>query len=792
MPGALSGLRVLDLTTGPAGGLATMHLADFGAEVLLIEHPDGGTLDNLPAAPMWRRGKRTLTLDLSAENALGHFHALCAGADVLVCTWRSSALARKGLEFETLHQRHAHLIFCHISGFGSHGPLAGLPGYEHLVAAYTGRMNLFAGIVERSGPVFSALQVAVHACAQTAAAGILAALLQRAEGGTGRLVETSLLQGLLPYEQGAMLGAQFEYFATFNAILSGGASEPPMPSLYYHPAQAGDGRWMQFGNLLPHLFDNFLLVTELTDVLADPDFDTAQLMLPPEKQEAFRERMLTRIQERSADEWMAACIANGGVVATAYQTTQQALEDPDIVANGHVIERGSGRQLGPLARLTATPAAPGDSATPDDTLADLWSRTPRPAPSRDADTEAPLSGTLVIEIATIIAAPLAASFLADMGAEVIKVEQIGGDPYRGLAAGIGSARVNAGKRSISIDLKSDTGREAVRKLIASADVLIHNFRPGVPERLGIGYEQIIETNPDIIYLQCNGYGPDGPGALRPSTHPIPGAAMGGVVYQMGERVPETLQDMEDLRLWTRRLMRANEVNPDPNTAMVITTAATLALVARQRTGTGQRVLVDMFGANAQANHDDFLTYPGKSPRALPDELLLGLSPTYRLYSCADERWIFLALVTPREQRLFVETLRAADIDAPNVEVLEVGDDDTAHTLTTLFASKDAAFWQDVLTAVGLGCVRADGPLPSTFWLEDEQAAELGLTTRARHPAWGTYRRHGPLVHFDRALSDLNPPPLAGQHNEDVLTALGYDGEGVKRLAAEGTIWREDG
>ena len=358
MSEALRGLRVLDLSNGPAAGLATMHLADFGAEVLRIERGTPHALDQLPASPMWLRGKKALNLDLNTDADLDRLHALAAGADVLVTSWRDEALTKRGLNFTALQAHHPHLNVCYLTGFGNRGPLADLPGYEHLVAAYTGRMNLFRGIVERSGPVFSALQVATHATAQTATAGILAALYSQGDG-PGRLIETSLLQGLLPYEQGAMIGGQFEQFARFYQVMSGADNDPPMPSLYYHPAQAGDGRWMQFGNLLPHLFDNFLLVTELMDVLADPDFDPKQLTLPPEKHEAFRERMLERIQSRPADAWMADCIANGGVVATAYQTTQQALDDPDIVANGHAIEREDGGQTtGPAGQTDPNAGKP--------------------------------------------------------------------------------------------------------------------------------------------------------------------------------------------------------------------------------------------------------------------------------------------------------------------------------------------------------------------------------------------------------------------------------------------------
>ena len=781
MSEALRGLRVLDLSNGPAAGLATMHLADFGAEVLRIERDTAHPMDQLPAAPMWLRGKRAIKLDLDSTADLQRFHSLAAGADVLVTSWRSEALRRRDIAFPELHKQHPHLNVCHITGFGSHGPLANLPGYEHLVAAYTGRMNLFRGIVDRTGPVFSALQVATHATAQTATAGILAALFSQ-DSGAGRLIETSLLQGLLPYEQGAMIGGQFEQFAKFYQVMSGADNEPPMPSLYYHPAQAGDGRWMQFGNLLPHLFDNFLLVTELMDVLADPEFDPKQLTLPPEKHEAFRERMLTRIQSRASAEWMEDCIANGGVVATTYQTTQQALDDPDIVANGHAIERADGgRQLGPLARLTRTPADPGPNVQPDTDWEPTWRNSPRSAPAGDNRAEQPLAGVQVVEIATIIAAPLAASFLADMGAEVTKVEPLAGDPYRGLGAGIGSARVNAGKQSLAVDLKSDAGREAVLKLIATADVLIHNFRPGVPERLGIEYEQVISINPDIVYLQCNGYGPDGPGALRPSTHPIPGAAMGGVLYQLGERVPEDLQDIDGLRLWTRRLMRANEVNPDPNTAMVITSAACLGLATRKRTGSGQKIMVDMFGANAQANQDDFLSYPGKSDRAMPDDQLLGLSPTYRLYACADDSWVFLALVTAADRNRFAATLTEAGFTTPSAEQLASADEQVTQALETLFTQQSADAWQTLSIAAGIGCLRADGPLPSTFWLENNQAQALGLTTPVVHPEWGDYQRHGPLLHFDAQSASLKPPPLAGQHSDEVLNELGFSPSEIDHL-----------
>jgi len=802
MSKALGGIRVIDLTSGPAGGLATMILADFGAEVIRIVRPAANDpLEALPAAPMWHRGKVGLALDLNQADQLEQLSDLCAAADVLVCNWRLQSLQAKNLDPEQLRTLYPHLVFCHITGYGHKGPLANVPGYEHSAAALSGRMQLFQGLADRTGPVFSALQVGTHACAQSAVSGILAALYARGAQQSGSTVRTSLLQGLLAYEQGAMLGQQFSQTHP-DAVPEAPPlpAEPPMPSLYYHPAQAADGRWMQFGNLLPHLFDNFLVATDLIDVVADPDFSATQMLLPPVKHEAFRERMLERIASKPSATWMEELIANGQVVAGIYQTTQQALTDADIEANGHALKRKDGVQLGPVARLTKTPATPGPELTPDTQLAQRWLQSPRPdshpknsSASTSHEAKAlPLAGIKVLEIATIIAAPFGASLLADMGAEVTKVEQIGGDPYRGMLAGIGSARVNAGKRSLSVNLKSDAGKKIVLELARGADILIHNYRPGVPERLGIGYDQVKTINPDIIYLQANGYGPDGPGAQRPSTHPIPGAAMGGVLYQLGERVPETPQSMANLRLWTRRLMRANEVNPDPNTAVVVATSALLGLAARNTTGRGQRILVDMFCANAYANHDDFLSYPNKVARAQPDELLQGLNPTYRLYECADSRWIFLAMTNAQEHLRFIEALKTRPTAQPAFSATQLAANEVAlgKALEDLFEQAPASEWVQLFIDHQIACVPADAFVPHSFWLESEQATEMQLQVNAQHPAWGDYHRHGPMVTFDNCAPVNGSAPLAGEHNVQLLTECGYGANEIEALVSNQTIWAE--
>ena len=323
--------------------------------------------------------------------------------------------------------------------------------------------------------------------------------------------------------------------------------------------------------------------------------------------------------------------------------------------------------------------------------------------------------------------------LADLGARVIKVEPLDGDPFRGMMGGLGAARVNAGKESICIDLKTADGRASAQRLIARADVLIHNYRVGVPERLGIGYADARKANPRIVYVSVNGYGPLGPGALRPSTHPIPGAALGGVVAQLGGRLPGELLEGQALREAARRISRANELNPDPNTSLVVATAATLGLAAVARCDVGQAVFVDMFGANAYANFDDFFDYPGKPARIDLDAGGFGLSDGYRLYQCADG-WVFVSIAPrPQDQARFEACVLQA-VDAADT------------SLDAAFKRRGWSEWITVLRDQGFASERADAGLPA------ERILAEGLVVSAPSRDWGTYVRHAPLLNFADAAS----------------------------------------
>lgn len=773
---ALTSYRIVELGNGPVTGIAGMIMADFGAEVIKVSPVAGDPFQSMPSYPMWMRGKSEIRLDLNDPDAVSQLRALVIeNADAFVTTLKPDTLSRLGLDEDAMRQNGLNLVCGYVSGFGTIGPYRDYPGYEGVVAAKSGRMLNFAGVADRDGPNYSALQVGVHATSQSVAAALMAGLDNRERTGHGTVFNTSLLRGMMPYEMGVISMAQLQDKGILPRPRVQRDRSKSMPTLNYHPVRTKDGKWLQLGNLLPHLLDNFLRSAGFDMVFKDEKYRGDPMTWDREILEEFRDHMLEHMQSRTLEEWTDHFVKDGGVVSHAYQSTQDALSDLDVVANGHSEKVNGGLQLGLVANLTETPGQVGD-AHANLTIDAVKSR-PRKSThlNNGASPRRPLEGVTIVESATIIAAPLGAATLADMGARVIKLEPIAGDPFRNMMSSLGASKCNTGKESICLDLKSAEGQEIAQELAKKADVWIHNYRMGVPEKLGIGYEELAKLNPQLVYISANGYGPNGPGARRPSTHPIPGAALGGVVWQIGglpdEREPA---DLESLRETARKLLRANEVNPDPNTSMVVATTAVLGLHARRASGKGQKVYIDMFGANAYANWDDFLSYEGKAERSPVDKEGYGLNALYRLYQCA-EGWVFLGVVNARERAILQEALE-----------IDVDSTDLAASLEAMFLTKSAREWEAELTPRGIGCVVADDSAPPTWFLKDEHVKAERLLVPAQHPEWGDYYRLGPMVEFDSAV-DYAGTELAGGSTVSLLKELNFKSDSIEKLLAEGVV-----
>ncbi len=264
-----------------------MILGDFGASVVKIEPPGGDPFRNTPSSPMWLRGKKSIVLDLHDGASAEPMQRLAAAADIVVSGQRSVEAGALGCDFETLSRINPRLIYCQITGFGDVGPYAHLPPYDGVVSAKGGRMKEISGITKTPGPVYAAVQVATHAAVQSALSGILAALIERKKSGTGQMLQTSLLQGLMPYDQGGSLWHQL-------AARNPGPRTEQKPYPYewvsnydYHPVQTADGKWLQMGNLMPRSYQRYLELTGLSEVLKEAPYNEPVNSWLPDTREAF-------------------------------------------------------------------------------------------------------------------------------------------------------------------------------------------------------------------------------------------------------------------------------------------------------------------------------------------------------------------------------------------------------------------------------------------------------------------------------------------------------------------------
>ena len=792
MSGACEGLRVIDFSTTFPGALASMVLADCGAEVIKVEPPGGEPTREHYASIMWHRGKKSLTLDLKSPEGVSAAQGLCAGADVVLQTFRPGVAERLGVDYPQLAQANPGLVFCTITGFGTAGPYASYKAYEGIVYAKSGRLDLHGGQIPKDGPIYASGPVASYTSAMLAIQGTMAALLVREQTGRGQQVETTLLQALALHDTNGWLQLQLLQKGRDDLAMGTYHTGDTIP---YLVCRTKDGRWLQMGNLAVNLWSNWLTALELDFLLEDPEYLHAN-RAREEVREALRVMLLDKMQEKTLDEWMTLFTSEYDVICEPLLTTQEGMEHPQIVHNGNVIEvedpqRGLTRQLGPLAAFSETPAAPrGPAPEPGEhngLLQELLRNGAAPATNgAEPMPPHPLAGKVVLEISEWLATPTGVTLLAELGARVIKVERLEGDLFRVLNPTI-SLKTTQGKESLAIDLKEPEAQEVLHRLVAKADVLINGMRPGVAERLGFTYETCRKINPRLVYGYSIGYGSTGPSARRGAFHVIGGAVAGGALYQAGRGMPpspDTPMEIDELIQTTWSLATANEGQPDINTGVAMASGVLLALYAREKTGKGQYLEVTMLGANAYANADDFIAYPGKPERLLADPQLNGLHALYRLYPCR-QGWVFLACPKEQEWRdlcsmIGLEHLLSDPRFSTHQERLR-HDEELAAAIGEALAQREALEWEDLLMPKDVPCVEVYSGRFGDFMYTGPYKELYGPSEQVPSKLIGDYQRYQSVYRFSATTCVAGKAPEVGEHTRGILKELGYGEEAARDL-----------
>jgi crotonobetainyl-CoA:carnitine CoA-transferase CaiB-like acyl-CoA transferase len=799
MAGAFAQLRVLDLSWGMAGPMTTMFLADNGADVIRIEPPLGDPFAQQTGYRVWNRGKRSALLDLRSSEGRQHFDALVRASDVVVDSFSLGTTERLGIDHDALSSLNPAIITCSITGYGDHPAHRDRPGYDGLIAARTGLLfdqkgrrgtamefikgrpgpypefDAPEGLVrgaDRGGPIFPRTPWPSIGATYFATLGIAAALRARQVSGRGQRVTTSLLQG-------ALAASCLNWQRVEN---------PDAPLYWMWPVdsrsieglfECADGKWVHHWTLRPR----WVLAVSEGDTLSSIGLDTsyrddpdrvsmesdgllAGIFLYPQLEEAFK--------KFPSDQWVTAG-EEAGLGMTTVRPPSEALADESFLADGCVVEvddpeMGLIHHAGPLLEFSATPGAvagpaPRSGQHTEEVLAEARSAHLGPGPTLGSEESLahPLAGVRVLDLGLGVAGPFTGRALADLGADVIKINALYDKYWNGTHMGLG---VNRGKRSIALNLKNPDGREVLERLLRDSDVITLNWRPGAAARLGLDYETLRERYPRLVYCNTRGY-EKGPRSDLPGTDQN-AAAMTGTEWEDGAC------GAGNPPLWSRSNMG------DTGNALLAAIAITTALYHRDRTGEGQAVSTSIVNAGLLHTSYAWIHSDGTTPDwGQVDGDQFGLSAYYRLYQCALGGWVFLAALTSQAQTKLATLIPG-----------EPSGDDAESVANWLESYFETAVASEAFAALDDGGVPIE-VVDESFCrdlFDDPDARRLGLVSETCSSNVGRFEDPGLLVNISPAEPVIQRGPCAsGEHTMEILDELGYSAAQIEAMVEERAV-----
>jgi crotonobetainyl-CoA:carnitine CoA-transferase CaiB-like acyl-CoA transferase len=810
MSGVFDGLKVLDLSWGTAGPIATMLLADHGAKVTRIERPQGDPFAAHPGYRVWQRGKRSAVLDLKDRDDHEVFLRLAAAADILVESFAPGVMDRLGLGYDKLAEINPRLIYVSITGYGRDTRVADRPGYDSLVMARTGlqfdqlgrvggHLHHISGEPEyplealeapegssdgpqRDGPMFSASPWPSMSAAYYAAMGVAAALVARESTGRGQHVETSLLQGALGAGTGVLqratdVDAPVFWTWVFDQRASKGFFE------------CADGRWVQHWVPNPKFVLGSSQGDKLEAAAVRPSEDPDRILTGPEDLIVYWHYlplMRAAFAKFTSAEWVEAARV-AGVCLQVVQSPAEALADEHMLADGCVAvledpELGPLRQVGSVLRLDRSPGMPTAGAPRrgehTDAVRAEAAALPAGAPQSDGTPSTgkpPLDGVLVVDLGLAIAGPFGTQLLSDLGATVIKVNTLWDSFWHSTHIAFAA---NRGKQSLSVNLKDPRGLEVVRRLIDKADIVQHNMRYGAAVRLGLDYDTVKQTNPEVIYCHTRGFDRgyrDG----QPGNDQT-GAALAGVEWADGG------MDDGGTPLWSLTSLG------DTGNGFLSAIGMLAAYYDRLQTGKGQFVDTSILYACLLTASGTYVDADGREAnRPKVDKMLFGFNALHGIYQTADG-WLTIAALTDDQRSALagVVGIDALNSTAEHTDPTGRGANDAAlrKELEAVFVTRSALDWRKALDAAGVPAEVSDPEFSRNVFDDDELIAREWVTAYPQ-PHVGKFEQTGFGVDLSGTPGVIQGPPLTvGAHSSQILSAiLGCEDDEIDELIGASVI-----
>ena len=785
MAGALAGIRVLDLTDSIAGQFCTRMLADYGAEVLLVEKPGGCAMR--AASPLatnnesfaflhLNTGKSAVTLDASTTAGRARLLELAAEADVVMA----------GPQDDTAPFEAVGAIVAVVSGFGVDGPWRDWIGCEMIFQAVGGVMHA-NGNADRE-PLYGCGDRAAYGGGAAAFIAVLAALFARGRWGVVQRVDVDIA------ETTACMANPFLTGFLYNGLIEP-RSERRMP---LGLVRCPDG-WVGF-YLHVHLYAAMCAALGLPDLATDARFAAPRARLDNWA------GLVAAVQDHAggwaADDLLARLQSARVVAARCYSLTE--LRD----ANPHLDQRsywesvatpaGPRTILGPQFRLSGTPRAVQGGPPQLARDASAGFVTPRrsvPVATTPATT-GPLAGLRVVEFTTAWAGPMAGRILAWLGAEVVHVESATRldswrqhnqvfNRYRYPPDGAGARphdrtalfnSQNANKLSLALELKHPGGHAAMLQLLAKTDVVLCNFTAGTLARMGFGYDTLRALKPDIIVAEMPAFGTTGPMAHATAIGPSMemAAGMAGMIGYAGGPP-----------------MVTGPTYPDPIGALHGAGAVLTALLHRQATGAGQRIEVPQVEAAMHYIGEHILAALASGNNPAPRGNRVDWAAPHDAFAAAgQDQWIAIAAMSDTSWQALCRVIDRVDLasDARYASLAgrRTHEDALCAAVTAWTCTQDKHAAAARLQQAGVAAAAVHDGRDGAH---SRYLAARGYFTELDHADIGRVVQEGLPFHLSRTPgSNRSAAPVLGQHTHHVLASIiGLSDAEIAVLDAAGTI-----